>query len=139
MGEPHHDVCLPFFGAFCLPPLFSAPPLGCVCFFRSHLPIELPMMNSHIYIYHIHSEYSAALFRHVLLRDEPFLFASEMARCGALKRFDTDLLQSEQLEVIVADPTRCMDDEFSQNSKCDRSRSNSWMMSIIALACMYTR
>merc|ERR1712046_59174 len=111
MGEPHHDVCLPFFGAFSLPPLFSAPPLGCVCFFRSHLPIELPMMNSHIYIYHIHSEYSAALFRHVPLRDEPFLFASEMARCGALNRFDRSLTV-RTVRVIVADPTRCMDDEY---------------------------
>ena len=66
---------------------------------------------THIYIYHIHSEYSAALFRHVPLRDEPFLFASEMARCGALNRFDRSLTV-RTVRVIVADPTRCMDDEY---------------------------
>merc|ERR1719408_667894 len=46
--EPHHDFCLPFCGAFSLSPLFSAPSFGLVLFFPlcSHIPIELPIMNS---------------------------------------------------------------------------------------------
>merc|ERR1711967_103383 len=98
MGEPHHDVCLPFFGAFSLPPLFSAPPLGCVCFFRSHLPMELPIMNSLIYIYIIYTA-NIVLLSLGTCRFETNPFFSPRIWHGVERSRDlTDLLQSEQLE-----------------------------------------